>query len=245
MPTALITGAARGLGLGLARRFLDAGWDVIAAVRDTSAAPLVALRSGHEDRLSVERLDLSDFGSIDACARSIGERPIDVLIGNAAATSVSDRGFGQTDYDDWAAMMRVNTFAQLRLAEAFGDHVARSQRRIMYFVSSRVGPEPAPGLIAYRSSKSALNQVVLQLALLLRERGVCVACGHPGFVQTDATRGRGTFTVEESSGRLFSLIERLQLADSGKFFEPDGSELPIVTRQTNPHAAGGVPIGSA
>ena len=245
MPTALITGAARGLGLGLARRFLDAGWNVIAAVRDTGAATLVALRSGHEDQLSVVHFDLSDFDSIDACARSIGERPVDVLIGNAAATSVSDRGFGQTDYDDWAAMMRVNTFAQLRLAEAFADHVARSQRRVMYFVSSRVGSEPVPGLIAYRSSKSALNQVVLQLALLLRARGVCVACGHPGFVQTDATHGHGTFTVEESAGWLFALIDRLQLADSGKFFEPDGSELPLVTRQTNPRAVGSAPIGSA
>jgi len=116
----------------------------------------------------------------------------------------------------------------------------------MYFVSSRVGANPIPGMmIAYRSSKSALNQVVYQLALQLQARGICVACGHPGFVQTDATRGRGTFTVEESAGRLFSLIDRLQLADSGKFFEPDGSELPIITRQANPRAVGGLPIAKA
>lgn len=242
MPAALITGAARGLGLGLAGRCLDAGWDVIAAVRDPEAAALAALRARHGSRLSIEHLDLTDFDSIDACARRAGDRAIDVLIGNAAATAVSDRGFGQTDYDDWAAMMRVNTFAQLRLAEAFVGQVARSQRRVMYFVSSRVGTEPVPGMIAYRSSKSALNQVVFQLALQLRARGVCVACGHPGFVQTDATRGQGTFTVEQSAGRLFALIDRLQLADSGKFFEPDGSELSIVTRQTNPRAVGSAPI---
>lgn len=231
MPTALITGAARGLGLGLARRYLDAGWEVIATMRDTSAAPIAALRAGHASRLSVEQLDLADFESIDACAQRLRGRRIDVLIGNAAATRVSDRGFGNTDYDDWATMMRVNTFAQLRLAEAFVEHVAASRRRIMFYVSSRVGADPPPGLIAYRSSKSALNQVVFQLSLLLGGRGVCVACAHPGFVQTDATGGRGSFTVEESAGRLFSLIDRLQLADSGKFFEPDGSELPIVTRQ--------------
>ncbi len=243
MPIAMITGAARGLGLGLAERYVDAGWDVIAAVRDTGAGTLAALRGRHPARLSVEHLDLADFDSIDNCARRIGGRQIDVLIGSAAATRVSDRGFGQTDYDDWAAIMRVNTFAQLRLAEAFVEHVARSERRIMYFVSSRVGARPIPGMmIAYRSSKSALNQVVYQLALQLQARGICVACGHPGFVQTDATQGQGAFTVRESAERLFALIDRLQLTDSGKFFEPDGSELPIVTRQSNPRAVGGVPI---
>lgn len=183
MPTALITGAARGLGLGLLGRYLDAGWNVIAAVRDAGTDTLAALRARHTFRLVVEHLDLADFESIGACARRVGGRPIDALIGNAAATHVSDRGFGQTDYDDWAAVMRVNTFAQLRLAEAFVEHVARSQRRVMYFVSSRVGAKPIPGMmIAYRSSKSALNQVVYQLALQLHARGICVACGHPGFV---------------------------------------------------------------
>lgn len=238
MPTVLITGAARGLGLGLARSFLRKGWGVIAAVRNPDAAPLTALRARHPTLLAIEYADLLDFDSIEACAGRLRGRPIDVLLGNAATTTSPAGGFGHTDYAAWAKLMHVNTFAQLKLAEAFVDHVASSDRRAMFFVSSRVGPSPTPGLIPYRTSKSALNQVVFQLALLLRDRGVCVACGHPGFVRTDATGQKGVFTVEQSADRLFVLIDRLELADTGKFFEPDGSELPIVTRQTKPATAG-------
>lgn len=239
MPTVLITGAARGLGLGLARCFLDRGWNVIAAVRNPEATPLVALRARHPTRLAIEYADLLDFDSIEACAGRLRGRPIDVLLGNAATTASPAGGFGHTDYAAWAELMRVNTFAQMKLAEAFVEHVASSDRKVMFFVSSRVGPSPTPGLIPYRTSKSALNQVVFQLALLLRDRSVCVACGHPGFVKTDATGQQGVLTVEQSSDRLFGLIDRLELADTGKFLEPDGSELPIVTRQTRPANAGG------
>lgn len=242
MPTALVTGAARGLGLGLASRCLDAGWEVIAAVRDVSSAAITELQARHPTRLSIEHIDIADFESIDACKRRLRGRTIDVLIGNAASTSTTDSAFGRTDYAAWAEMMHVNTYAQLKLAEAFVENVAASDRKLMFFVSSRVGVAPPPGLIAYRSSKSALNQVVFQLSLLLQDRGICAACAHPGFVQTDATGGRGVFSIEESADRLFRLIDRMRMADSGKFFEPDGSELPIVTRQTNPHAVGGTPI---
>jgi NAD(P)-dependent dehydrogenase (short-subunit alcohol dehydrogenase family) len=183
-----------------------------------------------------------DFDSIDACARRIEGRAIDALIGNGASTDTTDNPFGQTDYAAWARMMHVNTFAQLKIAEAFVENVAASDRKVMFFVSSRVGVAPPPGLVAYRSSKSALNQVVLQISLWLRDRGICAACGHPGFVQTDGTGGRGVFTAEESADRLFRLIDRITLADSGKFFEPDGSQLPIVTRQMNPNAVGAAPI---
>lgn len=240
MPVVLVTGAGRGLGLGLATRYLEAGWEVIATVRDAPAPAVVALHARYPSRLSIENVDLEDFASIEACARQLRGRTIDVLLGNAAAT-YPDAGFGRTDYAAWARLMQVNTFAQLKLAEAFAENVAASARRIMFFVSSRVGAAPTPGMIPYRSSKSALNQVVFQLALLLQCRGVCVACGHPCYVKTDATGQRGVFTVEESAHRLFLLIDRLQLTDSGKFFDPDGSELPIVTRQTDPAAAGAAP----
>jgi NAD(P)-dependent dehydrogenase (short-subunit alcohol dehydrogenase family) len=93
-------------------------------------------------------------------------------------------------------------------------------------------------MILFRSSKSALNQVVFQLHMMLKERGIAVACAHPGFVRTKSTADMGVFTAEESAGHLKKIIDGLTVATAGQFFEPDGSTLPIVTRQMNPHAFG-------
>ena len=242
MPTVLLTGANRGLGLGFAEVYLDAGWTVLGAVRNPDGAEeLRALAAGREAQLELYPVDLSDLSSIDRLGGSIGDRPIDLLLGNAAKTNNPRCGVGDTDYDAWMDAFRVNTMAQMKLAETFVDNVAASTTKKMYFVSSRIGAEPLPGLILFRTTKSALNQVVMQLSLLLRDRGIIVACGHPGFVKARSTAGMGVFEAVESAGYLKKIIDELTLEGAGQFYEPDGSTLPIVTRQMNPGAFGAKP----
>ncbi|MDX2224251.1 MAG: SDR family oxidoreductase [Rhodospirillaceae bacterium] len=239
MPTVLITGANRGLGLGFVNVFLADGWSVIAAVRDPSGAPeLAAVAAQHPGRVRIERCDLEDFATIDALGRALTGTPIDVLLGNAAKTTNPQSGVGDTDYEAWMSAFKVNTMAQMKLAETFVAHVAASAQKKMFFLSSRIGANPPAGMILFRSSKSALNQVVFQLSLMLKDRGIAVACAHPGFVRTKSTAEMGVFTPDESAGHLKKVIDRLTPANSGQFFEPDGSTLPIVTRQTNPAAFG-------
>lgn len=242
MPTVLLTGANRGLGLGFAEIYLDAGWHVLAAVRNPdSADDLRALGTGREERLTILPVDLSDLESIEALGRIVGDRPIDLLLGNAAKTDNPRCGVGDTDYEAWMEAFRVNTMAQMKLAETFVDNVATSSTKKMYFISSRIGAEPLAGLISYRTTKTALNQVVMQLSLLLADRGIIVACGHPGFVKSRSTANMGAFEATESAGYLKKIIDGLTLEGSGKFYDPDGSTLPIVTRQMNPNAFGAKP----
>lgn len=239
MPTVLLTGANRGLGLGFAQVYMDAGWHVLAAVRDPAGATdLRALGDNYDNLLSVHRLDLADFASIEALAAELKGKPIDVLLGNAAKTNNPMCEFGETDYDAWIKAFRVNCMAQMRLAEAFVSNIEAGDHKKMYFVSSRIGAQPPGGMTLFRSSKSALNQVVMQLSLLLGPRGIAVACGHPGFVKSKSTVGMGVFEPEESAGYLKKIIDNLTVETAGQFFEPDGSTLPIVTRQMNPHAFG-------
>ena len=242
MPTLLLTGANRGIGLGFARLYLEDGWRVLAAVRNPDGADeLTALGAQHEGQLTILPLDLSDFESITALGAAVGDQPIDVLLGNAAMTGGPRSTFGDIDYDSWIESFRVNTLAQMRLAEALVGNVAASDRKTMYFISSRIGAMPPAGMIPYRSSKSALNQVVKQLSLLLAERGVIVACGHPGFAKTRPTGHMGVFEPIESTGHLKKIIDGLTLDGSGEFYDPDDSTLPIVTQQSNPDALGAKP----
>ena len=183
MPTALITGSNRGFGLALARTALAQGWRVLAMVRPT--ADTAALRGlGDADRLSIHTMDLMDFETIDQLAKTLDGTPIDVLLSNSAITGTPDTAFGATDYDVWADLNRANVMAPMKLAEVLADHVAASARKTMIFISSRIGPKPNFGYVNYRATKSALSQVVLQIALALRDRGVIASCAHPGWVAT-------------------------------------------------------------
>ena len=245
MPTVLITGANRGLGLGFTELFLAQDWRVIAAVRRPDHAPeLAALKAQHMERVRVEHVDLADFATIAALGARVAGTPIDLLLGNGAKTDNPASTVGDTNYDAWTAAFRINCMAQMKLAETFVEHVAASAQKKMFFLSSRIGANPPAGMILFRSSKSALNQVVMQLSLLLKPRGIAVACAHPGFVQTPSTANMGVFTAAESAGHLKRVIDALSLETSGQFFEPDGSTLPIVTRQTNPNAFGSKPSGA-
>jgi len=239
MPTVLITGANRGLGFGFVALYLSQGWDVIAAVRDPAgAADLNGLATNHPGKLAIEKCDLADFATIDALGAKLKGRPIDVLLGNGAKTNNPAATVGDTNYDAWMEAFKVNTMAQMKLAETFVENVAASAQKKMFFLSSRIGANPPAGMILFRSSKSALNQVVMQLSLMLKPRGVAVACAHPGFVRTKSTADMGVFTADESAAHLKKIIDGLTVETAGQFFEPDGSTLPIVTRQTNPAAFG-------
>ena len=85
--------------------------------------------------------------------------------------------------------------------------------------------------VGYRASKSALNQVMFQLALVLRARGISCAAAHPGYVATRATGYAGAMTPAQSADALFAIVDRLDLSQTGQFFDPDGSVLPLVTQQ--------------
>lgn len=238
-PTVLITGANRGVGLALAQHYAGEGYHVIATARDPAAAiALIDLVRAHPTRVRLEKLDLENFTDIDALASSFAGRPIDILLANGALTGGPADIFGQTDYDHWARAFKVNAMAQLRLAEAFASHVAASTRKVMFFISSRKGARVFGGVVGYMSSKHALNYVVFHIAHALRDKGVIAVAAHPGHVSTRAANFRGALTPADSATALAKIISRLTPADTAKFFDPDGSELQLITRQMNPNAFG-------
>jgi NAD(P)-dependent dehydrogenase (short-subunit alcohol dehydrogenase family) len=117
----------------------------------------------------------------------------------------------------------------LRISEAFVEHVARSERKLIVTLTSGMGSladNTSGGSIAYRSSKAAVNMVMRSLAIDLAPRGITCVVVNPGWVQTDMGGPHAKITSAESVTKLRRLIETLGPAQSGKFFNYDGREYP-------------------
>jgi NAD(P)-dependent dehydrogenase (short-subunit alcohol dehydrogenase family) len=228
VPRALITGANRGLGLEFARQYAADNWEVYATCRDPeSASELRRLAESYGHKLRILPLDVTDLASIKAAAAELDGQEIDLLLNNAGVGGARGQTVGNIDYEAWAKVLDVNTLGPLRVAEAFVDHVARSERKLIVTLTSGMGSiadNTSGGAIAYRSSKAAVNMVMRSLAIDLAPRDITCVVVNPGWVQT-AMGGEGAkLTPAESVTRLRHLIDNLGPADSGKFFNHDGRE---------------------
>ena len=231
MPSILITGANRGLGLTFAKQYAAAGWRVYAAVRaPADADTLNAVAATMEGRVTVHALDIGDGDSVAALAAGLDREPLDVLLHNAGIYLGKGRSFGDTDYDDWLEILRINTLAPLRVVEALIDNVAAGERKQIVLISSKMGSMAANstsgGAYLYRSSKAALNAVLRSLAVDLAGRGVTVMALHPGWVSTDMGGHEAPLTPAASVHGMRAVIEALTPADSGSFKDYLGAEIP-------------------
>jgi NAD(P)-dependent dehydrogenase (short-subunit alcohol dehydrogenase family) len=228
MPIALITGANRGLGFEFVRQYLADGWNVYAACRDPdSASKLRRLSDASGHKLQILALDVTDPASIKAAASELDGKAIDLLLNNAGVMGARNQTIGNIDYAAWAKVLDANTMGPMRVSEAFVDHVARSERKLIVTLTSGMGSladNTSGGSIAYRSSKAAVNMVMRSLAIDLAPRGITCVVVNPGWVRTDMGGAQATLTPAESVSMLRRLIETLGPAESGKFFNYDGSE---------------------
>jgi NAD(P)-dependent dehydrogenase (short-subunit alcohol dehydrogenase family) len=239
MPTVLVTGATRGLGLELVRQYAADGWTVLACARSPArATALGPLVEGAAGLVEVHALDLADHATVEALAARLAGRAIDVLL-NAAGTmgrgSFATEGlafgrFGSSDFDDWEQVLRVNTIGPMKMAEAFVGHVAASQQKKIVALSSiagSIGANRAGSLYAYRASKAALNVIMRSMALDLgKSHGIVAAPIHPGWVRTDMGGPGADIDAATSVAGVRRVIDGLDAARAGRFWAYDGSELP-------------------
>jgi len=238
MPTILITGAGRGLGLEFARQYAEEGWHVLAGVRHPGAAQDLADLAGLADvQVAVHELDVADHASIDRLARTLAGTPIDVLLNNAGtigAQSFAERGisiqrFGESDYADWEHVFRVNVLGPMKIAEAFVEHVtAGAQKKIVTLTSvvGSIGGNTLGGLYAYRSTKAAANAVMRSMGLDLAKRGLIALPMHPGWARTAMGGPRAELDPVDAVRGVRAVIARLTFEDAGRFLSYAGQELP-------------------
>ena len=226
MPSVLITGANRGIGLEFARQYAAAGWRVFAACRDPARAKDLKELKGD---VRVSTLDIGDFMAINVLARELEGEAIDVLVNNAGVYGPGPQTLESLDYDGWAETFRIDCMAQIRMSRAFLDHVAKSERKVIVALTSKMGSiddNSGGGAYIYRSCKAALNAAVKSLAIDVAPRGIVAAVIHPGWVMTDMGGPNALISAAESVTAMRALIGRFTPRDSGRFWAYDGKEIP-------------------
>lgn len=220
MPTVLITGANRGIGREFVSQFETAGWRVISTCRDPASAGLPG---------EVHALDVTDGAAVAALAKELSGTPIDMLLNNAGISAPRERStVGHLDYDAWEDVLRVNALGPMRVAEAFVDHVAASDRKTMIFITSMMGSiaQNGGGAYIYRSSKTCLNMAVNCLSKDLKPRGISCVLFHPGWVRTDMGGPAAALDTKTSVSSMMNVFNRLSVDDTGRFLNYDGFDFP-------------------
>ena len=234
-PTTLITGANRGIGLEFTKQYLQKGWKVIATCRNPDRADeLNNLKKNYPDHLSIMQLDVIDHNRIDELALQLSDTPIDVLLNNAGISGGStNQIFGTMDYTVYEDVLAVNTIGPMKMAEAFYPHVKDSQLKKIITVSSSEGSidkafKRGARLFFYRSSKTALNMLMVNLALQLKSRGIAVGMVNPGATDTDFMTGL-PFPMrppEVAVADMIRNIENITVDNTAAYVNYNGKTIP-------------------
>ena len=222
--TVLITGANRGIGLALAEKFRDSGYDVIGTARNPEkAGDLNALD------VRVEQLDVTDPASVSALAQRLDGLALDIVVNNAGIKGHETRELADLDIEKLHLTLDVNSLGPLRVIQALFPNVRAGERKVFANISSMMGSMEMNTwgcCLGYRASKSALNSLTKTLSVNYKDDGMVFVTMHPGYVQTDMNDGQGNITTEQSAEGLFNVISSLTADDNGKYYDWQGKELP-------------------
>ena len=181
MKSAVITGAARGIGLATTRILLDRGWRVAMLDHDTEA--LAATCKGMENVLPLE-IDVSDPEHVRAAEEAVALEfgRLDGLVNNAG---LADFGpIRETSFDRWRRVMATNLDGPFLMTQAFTELLAKDGGGAVVNVTSISGLRASTLRVAYGTSKAALAHLTLQQAVELGELGIRVNAVAPGPVNT-------------------------------------------------------------
>jgi NAD(P)-dependent dehydrogenase (short-subunit alcohol dehydrogenase family) len=220
--TILVTGANRGIGLALARYFHQHGFSVIATARKPNEA--LELKTIGVETL---QLDITDPASIAALKSDLSGRPIDILLNNAGIKGHSAAALDDLDIEQLKTTFDVNSLGALRVIQALMPNLKIGTQKTVVNMSSRMGSiaDNTGGAIGYRASKAALNNFNKSLSIEFSEQGFVFVVLHPGWVRTDMTSDRATYSTDESAEALFELITGLSQSDNGRFYDLHGESI--------------------
>lgn len=215
----VITGANKGIGLALTKKFTENGDRVTAVVR-SSSEDLRQL-----DVNIIEGIDVTDIQSLAELKQKLADEQIDILLNNAGVLKRDE--LGSAEDKNLQEQFKVNSIGPLMVTQTLLPLLHTGSK--IALVSSRMGSvtdNTSGAYYGYRMSKAALNAAGKSLANDLRSKDIAVIVLHPGYVKTDMTDHHGDITAEEAASGLFARIQELTLQTTGSFKHSNGETLP-------------------
>ncbi len=234
MPTVFVTGANRGLGYEHVKQYAHKGWKIIACAREPGKAnELQELRAEYGDNFIIEQLDVVNHQDIDKLSRKFKNTPIDVLINNAGTSgplgvpgAMAYQTIDNMDYEIWRNILEVNLLSPFKVATAFHDHIAQSEKKLLIMMSSDLGSveqNTFGGFYSYRASKAALN--IISKGMSVDWKDLSVIALAPGWCKTYLGGEEADIQPDESVEKQQDMFEKITSKNSGMFLDRFGKEV--------------------
>lgn len=205
---ALVVGASRGLGLGLAHAFVSRGWEVIATVRSAHGRGALETLAGN-GLVSIAHMDINKPEDLTALRKMLSARSLDVLFVNAGVAIDPSIAAETVSTQDFVDVMVTNALSPLRVIGALHDLV--EPEGVVAAMSSDMGSindNAGGGWEIYRASKAALNQMMKSFAIRKGDGRTYIAMS-PGWVRTEMGGNGAPLDIETSgAGIAETLIAR-------------------------------------
>jgi len=231
---ALVTGANKGIGFEIARGLGAKGFVVLLGCRESARAQKAAEALTAEGaRVQTLSIDVTDHDSVQRAAADIERQfgRLDILINNAGVNLEAGAKPSQVDLAVMRRVYDVNVFGTARVTQAMLPLLMKAESGRIVNVTSRLGsislaadPNGAwPMLMAYNSSKAALNALTVQFAKELRGTRIKVNAGCPGNCSTDMNPWAGNRTAAQGAVTPIRLATLPEDGPTGCFFNDAGA----------------------
>tara|TARA_B100000214_G_C23868558_1_gene581491 strand:+ start:240 stop:923 length:684 start_codon:yes stop_codon:yes gene_type:complete len=226
MEKIVLTGANRGIGLGLVNKLVDKGHILVVGVRNPEVSEeLIKIKEKKPDNLNILKLDLLDDKSIVSFCESINFTNIDILINNAGI--LEDESLEKLQAKSIARTFEINTLGPIKITQLLINKLLKAKNPKSFYISSQMGSisdNLSGGYYGYRISKCALNMFCKSLSNDYPEL-ICISL-HPGWVRTKMGGPNAKTNVEDSTSGLVRFMENCDKTLTGKFFNYKGQEIP-------------------
>ncbi|HYA03283.1 MAG TPA: SDR family oxidoreductase [Syntrophobacteria bacterium] len=228
--TVFISGANRGIGLGMALLMARKGYTVFAGYRDRERSARLLDAAGEESRIMPVKVDVTREDDLKGLVDTIASRAghLDILVNSAGINPGKDAGLDSFSLSDLTEGFLVNVGGPFLATKYLLRLLKEGREKKVVNISSMMGSiQLSTGDMApYRLSKAALNMLTKNQAIAYQRYGITVVCLHPGWVRTDMGGPEAPVTVEEAVPRLLGIIEEVSPSRSGEFISFDGQVIP-------------------